>query len=138
MANPDILVFLSDQHSPLFSSFAGGISRTPNMEELSQNGTTFTEAYTSCPLCVPARMSMLLGRLPSHSGIFTNFDAIPERNPTFLHALVGVGYETVLIGRMHFVGSNQRHGFTKRLVGDMTPVTWTRPVEKLAEERGGF
>ncbi|MFW2499845.1 MULTISPECIES: sulfatase-like hydrolase/transferase [Clostridium] len=134
----DMLIFMSDQHSPIFSSYMGGIARTPNLEKLCENGTAFTEAYTSCPLCVPSRLSMLLGHMPSKSGIFTNDDAIPERNATFLHSLVAVGYETVLIGRMHFVGTNQRHGFTKRFVGDMTPVTWTRPAEKLAEERGVF
>ncbi|AJG99861.1 hypothetical protein LF65_03298 [Clostridium beijerinckii] len=138
MSSKDMLIFMSDQHSPIFSSYMGGIARTPNLEKLCENGTAFTEAYTSCPLCVPSRMSMLLGKMPSKTGIFTNFDAIPERNATFLHSFVKEGYETVLIGRMHFLGSNQRHGFTKRLVGDITPVSWTRPIESLTEERGVF
>lgn len=138
MSLKNILVFMSDQHSPVVSSYMGGMARTPNLERLCEDGTTFTEAYTSCPLCVPARLSMLLGHLPSKSGIFTNEDAIPERDATFLHSLVAAGYETVLIGRMHFVGTNQRQGFTKRLVGDMTPVTWSRPSKELAKERGVF
>lgn len=138
MSQKNILIFMSDQHSPIFSSYMGGGARTPNLEEICKNGTVFEETYTSCPLCVPARLSMLMGKLPSKTGIFTNDDAIPERNATFLHSLVASGYETVLIGRMHFVGTNQRHGFTKRLVGDMTPVTWSRPGKKLAEERGVF
>lgn len=138
MSKPDLLIFMSDQHSPVFSSFEGGMARTPNMEKLCEEGTSFTAAYTSCPLCVPARISMLLGKTPTKTGVFTNDGAIPESAATFLHSLVAAGYETVLIGRMHFIGTNQRHGFTKRLVGDMTPVTWNRPSEKLAEERGVF
>ncbi len=138
MTSKDILVFMSDQHSPIFSSFEGGIVRTPNMEKLCEDGTSFTQAYTPCPLCVPARISMLLGRYPYHTGMYSNDGAIPETSPTFIHSLVEAGYETVLIGRMHFIGSNQRHGFTKRLVGDVTPVTWNRPADKLAEERGVF
>lgn len=138
MSLPDMLIFMSDQHSPIYSSYAGGLANTTNLEKICKNGTTFTETYTSCPLCVPARLSMLLGHLPSKSGIFTNDDAIPERNATFLHSLVAAGYETVLIGRMHFIGTNQRHGFTKRLVGDITPVTWSKPIKKILAERGTF
>ena len=55
-----------------------------------------------------------------------------------LHALVAAGYETVLAGRMHFVGEDQRHGFTKRIAPDITPVSWTVPKEKMAQERGNL
>ncbi len=134
----DILVFISDQHSPLWSRFGGGAARTPHLDRLCAEGTSLTECYTSCPLCVPARMSMLSGRLPSENGVMVNLDALADVMPTFLHPFVAAGYETVLIGRMHFVGRDQRHGFTKRLAQDMTPVTWNRPVEQLKEERGVF
>lgn len=134
----DILVFISDQHSPLLSQFAGGPALTPELNRLCREGTSFRECYTSCPLCVPARMSMLTGRLPSENGVMVNQDAISDMMPTFLHPFAAAGYETVLIGRMHFVGKDQRHGFTKRLAQDMTPVTWNRPVEALKKERGEF
>ena len=134
----DILVFISDQHSPLWSAFGGGKADTPVLNEVCASGTSFSQCYTSCPLCVPARMSMLTGKLPSKNGVMTNLDTIPDIMPTFLHPFVEAGYETVLIGRMHFVGKDQRHGFTKRLAKDMTPVSWNRPVEKLKEERGVF
>lgn len=134
----DILVFISDQHSPLLSRFAGGPAATPELNNLCREGTSFRECYTSCPLCVPARMSMLTGRLPSENGVMVNQDAMSDMMPTFLHPFAAAGYETVLIGRMHFVGKDQRHGFTKRLAQDMTPVTWNRPAEALKEERGVF
>jgi choline-sulfatase len=81
---------------------------------------------------------MLSGHLPSDTGILTNNDTLPDTMPTFLHALVKAGYETVLIGRMHFIGRDQRHGFTKRLFGDITPVTWNRPIDEMKKERGVF
>ena len=58
--------------------------------------------------------------------------------PTFLHYLVEQGYETVLAGRMHFVGADQRHGFTKRIAGDLTTISWNSPREKLKKSRGVF
>ena len=133
---PDILLFMSDQHSAAQMHWAGGIADTPQLDALSAEGTSFTQAYTSCPLCVPARMSFLSGLLPSNTGVLTNNDTLADTTPTFLHALVEAGYETVLIGRMHFVGRDQLHGFTKHIGGDMTPVTWNRPVDRIAEERG--
>jgi choline-sulfatase len=58
--------------------------------------------------------------------VFTNEGALGNDQATFLHSLAAEGYETVLVGRMHFLGENQRHGFTKRLVGDLTPLYWGR------------
>lgn len=137
MANkPDILIFMSDQHGADYVGWGSVPVDTPNLDEMRANGTSFDSAYTACPLCVPARMSMMSGRLPSKTGIFGNNDTLPDMTPCFTHPLVEAGYETVLIGRMHFVGRDQRHGFTKRLAPDLTPVTWTRPFQALKEERG--
>ena len=76
---------------------------TPNLAALRGQGTAFDAAYTPCPLCVPARMAMLSGLAPHHTGIFTNNDTLPQTTPTFLHAMAAAGYETVLVGRMHRV-----------------------------------
>ena len=134
----DILIFMSDQHSPLFSGWGSERVDTPNLMRLRSEGTSFDTAYTSCPLCVPARMSMLSGLLPGKTGVFTNNDTLSSQQPCFTHALAAAGYETVLIGRMHFVGLDQRHGFMKRLASDMTPTGWNRPAEQLKKERGDF
>ena len=118
---PDILFFFSDQHHGLYAGYAGHpLVQTPNLDRLAANGTACRAAYTSCPLCVPARSSMLTGQLPSQNGVFNNAHAIRSDQATFLHALGAVGYETVLCGRMHFKGPDQRHGFTRRICGDIT------------------
>ncbi len=119
---PDILVFMSDQHNAWMTENAGDpYISTPNLKRLAKEGTEFTNAYTACPLCVPARAAMLTGQLPSKTGIFTNSGIINSEQATFVHSLAAAGYETVLCGRMHFLGPDQFHGFTKRLVGDFTP-----------------
>lgn len=120
----DYLIFMSDQHSNRVMGCSGDpVVRTPNMDQLAADGVRFSAAYTSCPLCVPARMSMLTAKLPSKTNVFTNNGSIPEDMPTFLHQLANAGYETVLCGRMHFEGIDQRHGFTKRIAMDVTPTT---------------
>lgn len=118
---PDILFFFSDQHHGLYSGYAGHpIVQTPNLDRIAANGTAFDTAYTACPLCVPARSAMLSGQLASRTGIFGNQQSLHTDQATFLHAIGAEGYETVLCGRMHFKGPDQRHGFSKRLCGDIT------------------
>ncbi len=136
MKQPDILIFMSDQHGADYGSWGPVSVDTPVLAQLRREGISFEAAYTSCPLCVPARMSMMSSLLPSRTGIYGNSAVLADTTPCFTHALVAAGYETVLIGRMHFVGRDQRHGFTKRLAPDMTPVTWNMPFDKLKEERG--
>jgi choline-sulfatase len=120
---PNILIFMSDQHRSDFMNLDRcGYVQTPNMANLANEGVTFDNAYTPYPLCIPARHAFLTGLMPQTSGSVTNNDAIPEEQATFAHAMTASGYETVLIGRMHFIGDNQHHGFCHRPVGDITPV----------------
>lgn len=122
MAQPNIVLIVSDQHRADWLGCAGNrVVRTPNLDALAAGGVRFTDAYCNAPLCVPSRMSMLAGRQPHHTGVLSNGDSLPSGMPTFAHALALAGYETILCGRMHFVGADQRHGYARRLVGDITP-----------------
>ena len=83
----NILIFISDQHSPGISEFDGGIARTPNLNDIAKNGTVFDSAYTPCPLCVPARMAFMSGRLPSKTGILNNYSILPDTIPTIVRVI---------------------------------------------------
>ncbi len=133
----DILVFISDQHSWQQQGYAGDpIVRTPNLDRLAAEGTVMHNNCTSYPLCVPARMSMMSGQLASRCGVMSNMAALDSNRVTFAHCLNAGGYETVLCGRMHFVGPDQRHGFSARIAGEQTPIFHNRPNEAFARERG--
>ncbi len=122
MKQPNIVLIVSDQHRGDWMQCAGSpIVHTPNMDRMARDGVRFAQTYCNSPLCVPSRMSMLTGRLPHNTGVFTNEDHLSADKPTFAHAMARAGYETVLCGRMHFNGADQRHGFAKRLVGDISP-----------------
>src|SRR5262245_27726144 len=120
---PNILVLMSDQHSPhVFGAYGDSIVRTPNLDALAASGIQFDHAYCPAPVCVPSRMSFLTGRQPSENRVWSNSDYLPSDIPTFAHTLGAAGYETTLIGRMHFNGVDQWHGFGRRLVGSLTPI----------------
>ncbi len=133
----DILLYISDQHAWQQQGYVGDpIIRTPTLDHLAKLGTVFNNCYTTYPLCAPARMSMMSCQLPSHCGVMDNMTAMDSNLPTFAHSLNAAGYDTVLCGRMHFVGPDQRHGFSKRIAGEMTPIFHNRPEEAFRKERG--
>ena len=83
--------------------------------------------YTAYPLCVPARMAMMTGQQASNCGVMSNFTALDSNRATFAHCLNIAGYETVLCGRMHFVGGDQRQDVYKRQSLPSPPVTLIQP-----------
>ena len=122
---PNIIFIFSDQHNPEYTGmYPGSIVRTPNLDRLAGEGVNLTNCYCPSPVCVPSRACMLTSTYPQDMGMFLNDQVMPSGWPTIAHSLGAVGYETVLDGRMHFIGPDQRHGFEKRFVGDFT---WQYP-----------
>jgi choline-sulfatase len=125
---PNILVLMADQLAPSALPFHGDPATVaPAMTSLAENGVVFDAAYTPSPLCAPARASLLTGRLPSRTAAYDNAAAFPSHLPTFAHYLRGAGYRTALVGKMHFCGPDQLHGFEERLTTDIYPADfgWT-------------
>jgi choline-sulfatase len=119
---PNFLVLMSDQHSPHVAGCYGDrVVRTPHLDALAKDGVLFESVYCQSPVCVPSRMAFMSGQQPSATRVWSNSDSLPPDVPTFAHAMGASGYETALIGRMHFQGVDQSHGFEKLLVGNITP-----------------
>jgi len=60
-----ILIYTDQQHANMMSCAGNKYVNTPAMDYLAENGMRFTRAYTTNPVCVPARISMMTGRFPS-------------------------------------------------------------------------
>jgi choline-sulfatase len=130
MDKKHIVFLLSDQHNPNILGYAGDpYVKTPHLDKLAENGVVFDNCYCPSPLCVPSRSSMMAALLPSNTGVYNNFQCLRSDKVTFAHCLSAAGYETVLSGRMHFIGPDQRHGFEKHLVGDITPTFPGIPID---------
>jgi arylsulfatase A-like enzyme len=48
---------------------------TPNLAKLAKTGVTFTNGYSSCPVCSPTRSAMLTGQNPARTGNTDYFGA---------------------------------------------------------------
>ena len=60
----NVVVIMSDEHNPKIMGCAGHpIISTPNLDALAARGTRFTSAYTTSPVCVPARAAFALGKM---------------------------------------------------------------------------
>jgi choline-sulfatase len=138
---PNILLVMADQLVPfLTGAYGHRVVQTPSLDRLAACGIRFDAAYTPYPLCSPARAALVTGRYASRLGCYDNASILPSDRPTVAHYLTLAGYDTVLTGKMHFVGPDQLHGFARRLTTDVFPATmdW---VPTLDEEgrfvRGG-
>ena len=137
LSQPNILIVMVDQLSPAFLPAHGHkIVKTPNIDELAKAGVVFESAYCASPLCSPSRASFMSGLLPSRTRVYDNAAEFAAGIPTFAHHLRGLGYRTVLSGKMHFCGPDQLHGFESRLTTDIYPADfgwtpdWDRPHER--------
>lgn len=81
-------------------------------------------------------MSLMTGRRPEKLGIYINEHSLSPDVPTMAHSLGLAGYETVLCGRMHFTGPDQRHGYQRRLAGDFTCTYTGGNITDLGERKG--
>ena len=109
---PNILMIMSDEHDPaVMGCYGDSIVQTPHMDRLAEEGIVFDAAYTTSPLCAPARASFTAVQYVSRCGVWTNDCQLPSDDyPSLPHALNAVGYECWLGGKMHFAGAH-RYGF---------------------------
>lgn len=124
MKKRNIMLVMSDQHGWMSTGFVKEGLDTPHLRRIAREGALFDHCYCNAPLCVPSRMSFLTGQFPSELGIFNNDSALASDVPTLAHEMGRLGYDTVLVGRMHFKGDDQKHGFDRRLYGDITSQYW--------------
>ncbi|MFK5689296.1 choline-sulfatase [Ornithinimicrobium sp. LYQ92] len=137
MTAPNVVVIQADQLAPqALGAYGDETARTPHLDALAEEGAVFDRAYCTTPLCAPSRASMMTGLMPSELGCYDNGDDFAASVPTFAHLLRSAGYHTALVGRMHFIGPDQHHGFEQRLTTDVYPADldmvpdWGRPLDQ--------
>jgi arylsulfatase A-like enzyme len=101
---PDIVFFLIDDLGYADCGFNGGKEiKTPNIDRLAQSGAIIENHYVQ-PVCSPTRSTLLTGRYPTQTGVYTIVSpgagwGLAER--TLADALRSAGYRTALTGKWH-------------------------------------
>lgn len=107
MSSQNILLINSDQHRyDCVGAHGHPMVQTPNLDRLIREGTTFRHAFSTIPICSPARASLLTGTWPSTHrciGITTcDFYQPALRNlPVLTELLRQAGYQTRWTGKFH-------------------------------------
>ena len=67
---PNIVLIMTDNHGAwTLGCYGNPDIRTPNIDRLAAEGTLFTRAFASNPVCSPTRATFLTGLVPSQHGV---------------------------------------------------------------------
>ncbi|MDR2706095.1 MAG: sulfatase-like hydrolase/transferase [Planctomycetaceae bacterium] len=102
----NLLFIMTDQHRYDVLGCAGNsVVKTPNLDALAADGVRFTSAYTPCPVCTPARTSILTGRSIYSTGIDRNI--LTKQSPENLPIWNQISFDDILNKKGYF---SEYHG----------------------------
>lgn len=114
-ARPNIVhILVDDLGYGDFSCFNGGLSETPVLDALIQEGICLDQHYTSSPVCNPSRASLLTGRYPQRTGSidtleWRGLERLDLNEVTIADILSKAGYRTGLVGKWHLGAFDPRY-----------------------------
>jgi iduronate 2-sulfatase len=103
----NVLFLAVDDLRPQLGCYGDAVVKSPHIDRLAAGGTTFTRAYCQQALCSPSRISLLSGRYPATTRIFTIGPALRETLPdivTLPQHFKHNGYFTRSLGKVYHVG----------------------------------
>ena len=145
----NVLFIMSDQHQQKATGCYGhDFVKTPNIDALAARGTRFSTAYSSSPVCVPARAVIATGKYIFETGYWDNCLAYEGRVRSWHHMLTENGMDVTSIGKLHFTRKEDPFGFKRQInpmhihdgIGDLRgsvkrpmapPYTKWRGIERL-------
>lgn len=95
------------------------VVQTPTLDELCRNGMRFTNAYSECPVCIPARRTLMTGTTSRTHGDreFKVRDPMPEL-PTLAQTFRDNNYQALAVGKLHVFPQRDRIGFDDVLLAE--------------------
>lgn len=125
----NMLVIMSDEHQARALGCAGHpLVKTPHLDALAARGTRFSNAYTPCPICVPARASFATGKYAHQTRLWDNAMPYDGGIPGWGHALQSAGVPVESIGKLHYRAEEDPAGFDTEhlpmMVADGVGMVW--------------
>ncbi len=116
---PNVLLICTDHWPGSLLGCAGHPSvLTPTLDQLASNGVRFPNAYSECPVCVPARRTLMTGLAPHDHGMLQNDNMPMPDVPTVAQAFRDAGYQANAVGKLHVQPQRQRIGFDEVLLDE--------------------
>ena len=106
---PNVVFFIADDISyDDFGCYGHPTIKTPATDRLAANGIRFDNAYLTTSSCSPSRCSIITGRYPHNTGAPELHISLPDAQVRFPELLRKAGYYTVLSGKNHMFGRQDR------------------------------
>jgi len=123
---PNVLFIMADQFRfDAIAALGNSSIYTPNIDRLVSRGVTFTNAYSQCPVCVPARYVIRTGCEPPTTRIFQNGapyllegqdpSMTGRCGPYIAQTMKQLGYRTFGIGKFHTMPWDEQLGYDVHL-----------------------
>jgi arylsulfatase A-like enzyme len=102
---PNVIFIFADQWRYQALGYTGNPDvQTPNLDRLAAHSLNFNLAVSGCPVCCPARASLLTGQYPDRHGVFVNDVCLSNDAVSLAQAFAAGGYDTAYIGKWHVDG----------------------------------
>ena len=114
MSNQKNVLMICTDHWP--GSFLGCAGRkdimTPTLDYLANNGVRFENCYSECPVCIPARRTMMTGLSPKTHGdrVYSDRMEMPDV-PTLAETFRKNGYQTMAVAKTSCLPSEKPYWF---------------------------
>lgn len=108
-----VLFIQVDQWGEKFLDFTGNNTiMTPTIHQLARDGVMYSNCYSTCPVCIPARRSLMTGLFPkTHKDrVYSDRMKMPAVT-TLAEAFYQAGYHTMAVGKLHVYPQRNRIGF---------------------------
>ena len=117
MSKLNVLFLFSDEHQrDALGCYGHPLVKTPNLDKLAGRGTCFSNAYTSSPICVPARASMAAGEYVHKTRCWSNAQAYQGEPQSWGHRLQSQGHRVDSIGKLHYRAKEFDNGFDNEIL----------------------
>ncbi|MSU88707.1 sulfatase-like hydrolase/transferase [Rhodobacteraceae bacterium 2CG4] len=113
MGQTNFLLVTADQWPGTLLGCAGrGDIDTPTLDRIAANGVRFANAHSECPICIPARRSLMTGTAPRVHGDRVFQPALPAPAlPHLARVFRDAGWQTGAVGKLHVYPPRDRIGF---------------------------
>lgn len=117
---PNLMLLIGEDVGRHQGCYGDAFARTPSLDRLAAEGCRFSNAYTTAPVCSPARSTIITGQDPRKLGTHLHRSELCRPPHPFTEALRDGGYYVNWANKTDFNFDEQAEGFLQRLADART------------------